>query len=146
MYALRDKKRHLDNVHNHKDKPVPRGNNMLFQGGIWITALLSATPGRSMKTHSRNSSVFLRKSRSQDSCLAFLALSYRHSESPQVLQLCSDTLDLIHMGTRQVYTEYTRADEVYKENWTNTLKIIRNRNKHHKYSFNNNNLGPHYFA
>lgn len=57
------------------------------------------------------------------------------------LQTC-----LIHMGTRQVYTEYTRADEVYKENWTNTLKITKNRNKHHKYSFNNNNLGPHYFA
>ena len=42
-----------------------------------VNALLSATPGRGIKAQSKNKSVFLKKLRSQDSCLVVFSEALR---------------------------------------------------------------------
>lgn len=59
----------------------------------WIiySKLLSATPGRNTKAHSKNNSVFLRKLRSRDSCfLGVLSQALRIPLHDSILGPCSD--------------------------------------------------------
>ena len=91
IYTQRIKCSHMRKVFNHKDKMRMAKTCFSMEACNQVTrtssndqsevnTLLSATPGKGTKTPSKNNLVFLKKFRSQDSCLVSWKFSYKHSE------------------------------------------------------------------
>lgn len=85
-------------VHNHKDKCICQ-KHVFPQRHMIATAevnsLLPATPGRSMKTHSNNNSVF-RRNWSPTTCVlfswSFLTSNSKFPSHDPILRVCSDCM------------------------------------------------------